>query len=389
MLDNNYRVKSQTGDLTNSDRGNLNPGRVVDVILNSEHKYYDRYGGPDSIGIVLYIDLADGVDTSDTGDVVYSGIAYPLNRDINTLPVKNEIILIQTGPGTNLGQASSYSRKYYQTAYNLWNHPHHSAFPTDKDEEGVNIGEAFDINDKLAPLQPFPGDTIISGRLGQTIRMSGTEIEENKLTDDSNKDKPFIVISNGQKETQNGFSHIIEDINEDPSSIYLTSDHSVPLALANNKRASYDKSPDIPSKFQGSQLLFNSDRIVLNARANEVLISSQESIGLNSKTVNIDGEEYMCIDADKIYIGSGARKADGNAKQPVMLGHQVETYLQDVIDVLEGIAKAMMKAKTVKGDAIPQINMKGASSLGAFKSLKNRINPKGKSLLKSTKTFVE
>ncbi len=97
----------------------------------------------------------------------------------------------------------------------------------------------------------------------------------------------------------------------------------------------------------------------------------------------------MCIDADKIYIGSRARTADGNAKQPVMLGHQVETYLQDVIDVLEGMAKAMMKAKTVKGDAIPQINMKGASSLGAFQSLKNRINPKGKSLLKSTKTFVE
>ena len=389
MLDNNFRTKSQTGGLSNSDRGNLNPGRVVDVILNSEHKYYDRYGGPDSIGVVLYVDLADGVDTSDTGDIVYSGIAYPLNKDINTLPVKNEIILIQPGPGTNLGQASSYSRKYYQTAYNLWNHPHHGAFPTDIDKEEVNIGEAFDVNDKLAPLQPFPGDTIISGRLGQTIRMSGTELEENKLTDDSNKDKPFTIISNGQKKTPEGFTHIVEDINEDPSSIYLTSDHSVPLILANTKRSSYDKAPDLPSKYQGSQLLFNSDRIVLNARANEVLISSQDSVGINSKTVNIDGEEFMCVDADKIYLGSGARKASGNAKQPVMLGHQVETYLQDIIDVLEGMSRAMMSATTVKGDAIPQINMKGASSLGAFQSLKNRINPKGKSLLKSTKTFVE
>ena len=219
--------------------------------------------------------------------------------------------------------------------------------------------------------------------------MSGTELEENKLTDDSNKDKPFTIISNGQKDTQQGFTHIVEDINEDPSSIYLTSDHSVPLILANTKRSSYDKAPDLPSKYQGSQLLFNSDRIVLNARANEVLISSQDSVGINSKTVNIDGEEFMCVDADKIYLGSGARKASGNAKQPVMLGHQVETYLQDIIDVLEGMSRAMMSATTVKGDAIPQINMKGASSLGAFQSLKNRINPKGKSLLKSTKTFVE
>ena len=389
MLDNNYRTESQTGDISGGRKSTLEPGRVIDIIINSEHKYYDIYGGTDSIGAVLYVSLSSGVDTTDTSDTVYSGIAYPLNGNINTLPVKNEVILIQEGPGPNIDEGSSYSRKYYQTAYNLWNHPHHGAFPTDIDQEDVSIGEAFDVNDKLAPLQPFPGDTIISGRLGQTIRMSGTEIEENKLTDDTNKDKPFIVISNGQRETQNGFTPIVEDINEDPSSIYFTSDHSVPLFLANNKRSSYDKSPDTPSKFQGSQLLLNSDRLVLNARSNEVLISGQESIGINSKTVNIDGEDYMCIDADKIYIGSRARTADGNAKQPVMLGHQVETYLQDVIDVLEGMAKAMMKAKTVKGDAIPQINMKGASSLGAFKSLKNRINPKGKSLLKSTKTFVE
>ena len=389
MLDSNFRTKSQTGGLSNSDRGNLNPGRVVDVILNSKHEFYTKYGGTDAIGAVLFIDLADGVDTSESGDVFYSGIAYPINKDFNTLPVKNEIILITKGPSSSLDIASSFSKRYYQTVYNLWNHPHHGAFPTDIDKEDVSVGEAFEVNGKLAPLQPFPGDTIISGRLGQTIRLSGTRLEENKITDDSNRDEPFTIISNGQKETQDGFNHVVEDINEDPSSIFLTSNHIIPLTLANNKRDAYDKSPDLPTKYQGPQVLINADRVVLNARSNDIILSSQESIGINSKTVNIDSDDYFCIDSSKIYLGSRARSNSGNAKQPVMLGHQVETYLQDVIDVLEGVSKAMSKAKTIEGKPIPLLNMKGVSTLGAFQALKARLNPRGKSQLKSNKTFVE
>ena len=133
----------------------------------------------------------------------------------------------------------------------------------------------------------------------------------------------------------------------------------------------------------------NSDRIVLNARSNEVLISGQESVGINSNTVNLDAKDFLCIDADKIFIGSRARIADGNAKQPIMLGHQVERYLQDVLDVVEMMAKAMMKAKTVKQDAIPNLIYAGANAKGTIKSLKNRLNPKGRSELKSKKTFVE
>jgi len=119
------------------------------------------------------------------------------------------------------------------------------------------------------------------------------------------------------------------------------------------------------------------------------LLSSKTSIGLNSNTVNIDGKDYLCVDADKIYLGSKARINKGANKQPVVLGHRMEAFLGDMLDQLISISKALGKAKTVKGDPIPTINLRGASAQLVLKQLKNQLNPSGGSTLKSKKTFVE
>ncbi len=71
------------------------------------------------------------------------------------------------------------------------------------------------------------------------------------------------------------------------------------------------------------------------------------------------------------------------------MGHRIEAFLQDVLDQLISISKAMGKAKTIKGDPIPTVNLRGASSQIIFKQLKNQLNPSGGSTLKSKKTFVE
>jgi hypothetical protein len=221
---------------------------------------------------------------------------------------------------------------------------------------------------------------ILEGRLGQSIRFAGGNSKKSPFTDDSNVNKPLIIISNGQKEAENGFQHIVEDINEDPTSIFLTSDHNIPLTLANDKRDSYDTKPDTPSNYKGAQLLFNSNRITINSKESDILLSD---------TVNIDGKDYMCIDADKIYLGVKARTNSGANKQPAVLGHRMEAFMQDVLDQLISIAKAMGKAKTIKGDAIPTINLRGNSSKRVLRQLKRQLNPKGNSNLKSKKLYIE
>ena len=314
---------------------NEEPVRVIDVITDSEHPLYEKLGKDASIGSIVYRPISSTVDTTEEGDSVYTGQAFPLNPNFKTLPLKNEIVLLVKGPSTDIRSGGTTDISYYQTVYSLYNHPHVNAYPVFDDPGAeVNIGTGITLSGEIAPLQPYPGDTIIEGRLGQSIRMSGGQSEKNTYTDDSNKNKAFTFISNGftnENPNKEAFIPILEHIDKDPSSIYLTEDHTIPLTLANTKRDSYDEIPDEPSKYKGAQVLINAGRLTFNAKTDDILLSSANSVGINSNTVNIDGKEYLCVDAERIYLGSKARINNGNAKQPVMLGHQVETYLQDLI----------------------------------------------------------
>ena len=365
-------------------------GKVVDIILDDKHPEYAKYGYSDSIGLIKFTTLGVAKPKDiEEDEEEYSGIAVPLGRNNNLYPLKNEVVLLTAGPSFNVENPSSKGKLYYQTVVSIHNHTHHNALPSTTGSKGVNIGEGIDEQNNLAPLQPLPGDYIIEGRLGQSLRFSGGLSEKSIWTDDSNKNEPITVIRNGQKELEGGFASIMEDINGDDSSIYLTSNHMIPLTLSNDKRDTYDEKPDNPVNYQGAQLLFNSDRLTLNAKQSDILLSSPKSIGLNSNTAHIDAKEYMCFDADKIYLGSKARENSGANKQPVVLGHRIEAFLGDVIDQLIGISKALGKAKTIKGEPIPTINLRGASAEIVLNQLKRQLNPKGKSTLKSNKTFVE
>ena len=97
----------------------------------------------------------------------------------------------------------------------------------------------------------------------------------------------------------------------------------------------------------------------------------------------------MCIDADKIYLGVKARTNQGAAKQPAVLGHRMEAFMQDVLDQLIAMAKAMGAATVTGHSAIPILNHRGKSSQIVLKELKRKLNPKGNSNLKSKKLYIE
>ena len=388
---NHSSIKRRTSTTSiNTDTNEEFIGRVVDIILDDKHPEYAKYGYSDSIGLIKYTTLGvRGSSSEEVDEEEYAGIAVPLRRNSNLYPLKNEVVILTIGPSFNVENQSSRGKVYYQTVVSIYNHTHHNALPPTTGSKGVNIGEGIDEQSSLAPLQPLPGDHIIEGRLGQSLRFSGGLSEKSTWTDDTNKNKPITVLRNGQREVEGGFTSIMEDINEDATSIYLTSNHMIPLTLASNKRDTYDEKPDNPINYQGSQLLLNSDRLTLNAKKSDILISSAESIGLNSKSAHIDADDYMCFDADKIYLGRRARANEGANKQPVVLGHRMEAFLQDVLDQLIALSKAMGKAKTIKGEPIPTINLRGASAEIVINQLKRQLNPKGSSTLKSNKTFVE
>lgn len=363
--------------------------RVTDIIMDSSHPDYDRYGKVDSIGMIKFYKLGSTKEGEESTEDVYTGVAFPADRNDTLYPLKNEIVLLVKGPSFSVENQKSDSKEYYRTIFSVYNHIHHNALPANTGSTSVDIGDGIDEQNTIAPLQPLPGDKIIQGRLGQSIRLSGGLSEKSPWTDSSNKNAPITIIRNGQKEVEEGFANIFEDINEDSTSIFLTSNHTVPLSLANTKRESYNSEPDTPRNYQGAQLVLNSDKVTLNAKQDSLLLSSLSSIGLNSTTLNLDGDQYICLDADKIYLGVKARTNRGANKQPAVLGHRMEAFMQDVLDQLIAMAKAMGKAKTIDGKPVPTINLRGNSSKIVLRQLKRQLNPKGNSNLKSKKLYIE
>ena len=308
--------------------------------------------------------------------------AQPLTSTLVEFPLINEIILIITGPGPDFQENSSELISYYSSVLSIWGSPHHNALPTQGvDFEfpiGNNIPELRDIN----PLYPFPGDFLIQGRQGQSIRMGGYKSDKNPFTGDINNGKPFTIISNGQIKTKNGIDSIIEDIDKDANSIYMMSDHIVNLTPATRKQASYDLPPIAPRNYLGNQMVLNGGRISINAKEESVLISAKQAIGLSAKTLNFDATDYVCIDGKTILLGEKARTAV--FKQPVVRGLELRTWATDLLDALQNVSIAMSQAVATRAGAVTSLIEEGRALNASITLLRT-----GLSTILSNKVYVE
>ena len=233
--------------------------RVKDIILNIEHPKAIEYGGYDAIGTIYFTRLDENIPLEKNW-ITSTNIARPLFSFLKNYPLKNEIVLIASSYDKSFYQGGG-STNYYFPNLNIWNHPHHNALPTTKgmlddltkqdyeqtengivvrqiEDEGtdIDLGDYFKEQIKIKPLLPYEGDTIIEGRFGNSIRLGSTNIGEDILEENKNRwsnmgetGDPITVIRNGQLEDtdEKGWVHTIEDIDDDASSIYLTSNQQL------------------------------------------------------------------------------------------------------------------------------------------------------------------
>lgn len=319
----------------------------------------------------------ESVDTG-LGDTVF--FAKQGNSSVRVIPMEGEFVEVVFDLGAN-----SITEKvaYWNKVVNVWNHPSHNASPDTKQTDWQDrlLGGAAE-QAVINPLQANPGDTLFEGRLGQSIRFGGYKGAHSTNIDSSNNGKPIIIISNGQIKTTNGNDPIYEDINEDFSSMHFVSDHIVPLKPANKERGAYDTPPIAFDKYIGNQIILNAGRVVLNAKEESLFLSAKESVGINAKTVNIDASDFYCVDAKRIYLGKKARAA--SAKEPVILGTQLENWLVALLDTLSSVSTAMQTATSVSGGPVTQLNLVGPELASAVSSLKAQIK-----LFQSKKVFTE
>ena len=401
--DNQSVVQQQIDTLAS----NMVSVRVTDIILDDQHPDFDTYGQWSSLGTIFFEAVEGSPDLSSKSP----NIASPLIPYLKNYPVVNELVLLFFVPDNNVNLNSNTKKYFYINPISIWNHPHLNAFPNlnqtakiqpsqQKSYQAIEQGQTrktsneeikYEYNSPLVggtfiersnihPLLAFVGDIITEGRWGNSIRLGSTAKTDsilygNNWSNTGEDGNPITIIRNGQPNdaSEDGYLPIIENINKDLSSIYLTSNQSIPLSssITNNPTIS-NNIPESVGSYQGSQVLINSDRLVFNTKADSIILNSQSTISLTS--VNTTGIYSQEGDVVLQSAKNNIRLGDASANQSVMLG---DTFLDDLTDLLK---KLQTLGQTLSTE--PKIYISGgpASSLKtqASKMLNNIKNYKSK-----------
>jgi hypothetical protein len=367
---NNY-----TFNLASEIDNSLIPVRVLGIILDESHPLFDYYGRWSALGAIQYELITQPFSYKDIESNTNIPIAYPSSPNIKNYPLINEIVYLISLPNSPLkkgntsnpgiGENPNSKISYYINLTSLWNHPHHNAYPSNtntpnpsqqksylqaevgspsvvsNDPTQIFLGKTFKERSNIHPLLPFEGDVIHEGRWGNSIRLGSTvKKTPNEWSTAGTDGDPIIIIRNGQGPStqESGWDPIVESINKNNSSIYLTSTQNIPLNASSVSYISYPEGqqPTTPNKYSGPQIILDSGRLVFNTYSDHILLSSATSINLNSQdTVNIDTRKFI-TQADKIFLGK-----EELATEPLLLGNVTTQVLRDVVASLREIVQSL------------------------------------------------
>lgn len=366
----------------------LSTKRVKDIILDQNHPKFKEYGEWASIGAIFVEDVSQPTTINDSNI-----IAYPLFPNIKHYPLLNEIVLTLVLPSTGLETNVNSSRLYYFPPLNIWGSQHHNAIPgfstlspsqqkdyqqteagsTRKVTDGgteIELGKTFKEQLNINPLQPFEGDYILEGRFGNSLRFGSSQGKD-----------PITKIRNGQgPQTNEGWTTIEENIQEDKASIYLTSTQPIPLQPNTFNYNSYSTAPESVNQYSKPQILLNSGRIVLNTNQDHILLSSAKSINLNSQdSVNIDSKNKVVVNSPQILLG------DKSATEPLLLGNKTVDLLRDVLTSFQSILNQLQVLQSLPpGSPFAPLNIQAAVSnqtiSKALASLETLKSPNNKTI---------
>jgi hypothetical protein len=261
MSNYNVSYNQYQNAITNNPQGSgANPLKLARVTHVVQGPYYigtdvpdTYYKDPTSLGLITF-QFLDGTQDR-TLDSSGNTVAKPYNSAIKQLPIEGEVVEIVQGPSVDMNISRGARDFYYTMPFNLWNASHHNAFPDMGDygyyvatvdrsyEDSISTNQAtntsvtssltmplgpnFPEKSDIKSLRQFTGDVTIEGRWGNSIRFGSTSegaINENYWSATGSAGSPITIIRNGQgKQVDNlGWFPTVENINRDPSSIYLT-----------------------------------------------------------------------------------------------------------------------------------------------------------------------
>jgi len=315
-----------------------------------ENKTAWKPGQKDEQGNILplgSIQIRIGSFASNLGQV-RNLYARPLNYS-KRVPLIGELVLIVPGPANDWSASGVKNIGYYYVEpINSTDDMTYHVFPNmfkrsnnvggsssaQRDYDKEKWARTFKDPKRVFPLQPFEGDDLYEGRVGQSIRFTSTVDGDTSIYDKkptwkgSTKNDPLMIlrtkkpsgqtvqVPNPNSTNQSTNKYEIEDISKDDSSIYLTTTQKLI-----NLKGGFDKNIEVKkigTYSTTSQIVMNSGRVVINAIKDKLFLIGKEQVVVTGKEVIFQSDKYKVnlddlIDYIKAHVDLDADLAQGNA----------------------------------------------------------------------------
>lgn len=294
--------------------------------------------------------------------------AYPLDTSIKRIPLIGEIVLVFPSIGTNANRGGKDSRLYYMNPISIQLNPNNNALPptisplapetnnqsydntssgtpnvSNVDDTENDLGEGFVENDGVGSVQPFIGDVLIEGRFGHSLRFGytpqTTQTSKQPSWSSSSESDPITILSNGRRADSQYNKFIIEDIDDDLSSIWLTSSQRVRISTS---QSNIGTGVTTQSEFDSPTIILTSDRILLNSKSDYIILSSDKSV--NIATPN------WAMDMDKLFT-----EIQNLVDEVIKLNESVEKSHDELSSLAQAAATATYP--TPAGPSGPALNI--------------------------------
>jgi hypothetical protein len=375
-------------------------GFVYEVILDETNEYakqkevYASY-----IGAIRFRTR----EMSVTSDIDLP-IAFPFDKNIKNLPVRNEIVEIikiqsghyyyrKIGVGYNpslVAEENAISSEFakenqLQNSADGYNTVSATNTPnaTNTQSKTNGFGKYYQPKKYLHNLKLYEGDLLIEGRFGNTIRLSGYNNPENKYA-------PSLIIRNRESgisltDKYDEKQSVEEDFNRDGSIIAMTSEQFelpfTPGTLSDKGSTDFETKPasfsDYPTKLIGDQILINSGRIILSSKNAEMMFFSKKNYGfISDGGLSIDNKlgmdvtvgdniNFVTNDRDVVfYTGKGSIFLGNDQLEPLVKGTQLVNILSELIDAITQQIFLTPSGPTAEGP----------TNISQFGNIKSKLN---------------
>jgi hypothetical protein len=361
---------SGTSDVARGHITNIYQGLVVDVILDHLHKDYSPVDGYNVGAIKVRI-----FEVSQILDDSKLDWAFPIDNSISEYPLIGESVELH-----KLSTKFLYTRKVpfahriqENAALNLNSELRDrgrigAPMQVEQTLDDHIFGNYFRPDSRVRQLKHFEGDTIFQGRMGTSIRFGSRKMNPSRSNTGL---APNIIMRTGQAKDKHlteasfktAFGLIMEDVNDDASSLWMVSDQNVPFRPITRDAGSYYRSISNPVYvFGGASITANSDRIVLDSKKSHIMMFSNDEIYMNSfKRTSIDADESIFLTANIDINNMSSRNINSVADEDftIRAGDDILLLARDKVS----ISSKKIHIGGIQNDAEPIV---GGTSLAIF-----------------------